>query len=305
MYCLHNAFATGCNWSFSSFPKVGNWQLQSSCDWSSPVWFPVFLRSYGLDFKTLQVDESKDSADALNTSNNTKTATISHGDSLGMHLGAGSPKRAVDSANGFGSQTEMLEGQTDVSRAQSDALNMSNKAETVGISHGDGASTYLGAIDEKRSADVADGLASHTDMSSGHTDTQSAHTDTITPADEVGNISTHRNKLKVPNSPAGSATSHSDMTDGFGNRTDMSNAHTDVHNIGNNMKMAVNKARTVRTLQNNLNMQNSPTRAVKHHINEPNGLGHYADTSSMHTDVQSIVENARTPADKAESVKMA
>jgi len=53
MYCLHNAVATGCNWSFSSFSKVGNWQLQSSCDWSSPVRFPVFLQSYGLDFKTL------------------------------------------------------------------------------------------------------------------------------------------------------------------------------------------------------------------------------------------------------------
>ena len=30
MYCLHNVIATGCSWSFSSFPKVGNWQLQSS-----------------------------------------------------------------------------------------------------------------------------------------------------------------------------------------------------------------------------------------------------------------------------------
>jgi len=55
MYCLHNVVATGCNWSFSSFSKVGNWQLQSSCDWSSPVQFPVFLWSYGLDFKTLMV----------------------------------------------------------------------------------------------------------------------------------------------------------------------------------------------------------------------------------------------------------
>jgi len=53
MYCLHNAVATSCNWPFSSFSKVGNWQLQSSCNWSSPVQFPVFLQSYGLDFKTL------------------------------------------------------------------------------------------------------------------------------------------------------------------------------------------------------------------------------------------------------------
>ena len=53
MYCLHNAVATSCNWSFSSFSKVGNWQLQSSCNWSGPVRFPVFLQSYGLDFKTL------------------------------------------------------------------------------------------------------------------------------------------------------------------------------------------------------------------------------------------------------------
>ena len=29
MFCLHNVVATGCNQFFSSFSKVGNWQLQS------------------------------------------------------------------------------------------------------------------------------------------------------------------------------------------------------------------------------------------------------------------------------------
>jgi len=84
----------------------------------------------------------------------------------------------------------------------------------------------------------------------------------------------------------------------------MLNTRTDVHSIGNNAKMAVNEARTVRMLQNNSNTQNSPTRAVKHHINEPNGLGQYADTSSVHMDVQSIVENARMPANETERIRM-
>jgi len=60
----------------------------------------------GADASNGHVDESKDSADALNTSSSTETAGISCGDSADTHLGPGGTKRAIDSAKGFGSRTD-------------------------------------------------------------------------------------------------------------------------------------------------------------------------------------------------------
>ena len=113
----------------------------------------------------------------------------------------------------------------------------------------------------------------------------------------------HRNKSKVPNSPAGSATSRSDTTDGFGNRTDMSNTRTDVHSIGNNAKMAVNEARTVRTPPNGLKRPDLPVEAASQRSDEPNGCRDHTDASSPQMDAPSVQTGASTPANGTERVR--
>ena len=186
---------------------------------------------------------------------------------------------------------------------QADTPNTLNGAETTVMGHRDSADTYLGTGDAKHAVDKTDGIGSHADASNGQTDAQSAHTDAITPADEVGNISTHRNKSKAPNSPAGSATSRSDTTDGFGNRTDMSNARTDVHSIGNNAKTAVNEARTVRTPPNGLKRPDLPVEAANQRLDEPNGCRDHTDASSAQMDAPSVQTGASTPKNGTERVK--
>jgi len=71
-----------------------------------------------------------------------------------------------------------------------DASNTSNKAETAGISHGEGAGMYLGVGDAKHVVHAMDGIGSHTDASSGHMDVPCVEVDTITPANVTQTVST-------------------------------------------------------------------------------------------------------------------
>jgi len=98
----------------------------------------------------------------------------------------------------------------------------------------------------------------HSDVLSAQTDAPSIQMDALTPANGTEHVRTHQIRPKPPDSPAGSATSRSDATDGFGSHTDTSSVCTDVHCAGNDTQTATNEAESIRTCQNNSKMLNSP-----------------------------------------------
>jgi len=221
----------------------------------------------------------------------------------------GGESRHADDANGPRDQADVskgqadeLEGWTDELRAQSDAPNASNKAETVGISHGDSASTYLGAIDEKRGADVADGLASHTDTSSGHTDAPSVRMDALTATNAPEIVSTHSTEPKRPYSPAEAAKKRSDEPNACGNLTDRSSAHTDAPSVQTDALMPANAPETVSIRPLELKTPNSPPGSARERAEHPNGLRNHADTTSGPTDVQSVAHETETAANASKTV---
>jgi len=59
--------------------------------------------------------------------------------------------------------TDQLNTQADGSRGPADASNVSNSAETAGMSHGEGVSTYLGIGGMKRGVEVTNSIGSHAD----------------------------------------------------------------------------------------------------------------------------------------------
>ena len=89
-----------------------------------------------------------------------------------------------------------------------------------------------------------------TDASSICTDMCSVETDMKTAENALKNVRTGPNDSKTRNSPAGSATSHSEDPNTFRNHTDMHSAETDAH-------AAANDAKDVRKGQNCSKPQNS------------------------------------------------
>jgi len=250
----------------------------------------------GADALNGQADESKDSADALNASNNAETAGMSNGEGAHTLLGAGGTKCAVDSANGLGSQTEMSEGQADLSRAQTDTLNMSNGAGTGSISCRDGAETYLGVLDTKRAVDETDSLGGHADASNGHTDAHSVETDARKPETAQEHVRHTRIELKRPDSPSGDAKHAVDETDGIGSHADASSGHRDALNALNNAGIG------------GISNGDEPTTYLgagdaKRGVDATDGFGSRMDTSSGLTDVPSVQTDARTTTNAPQIVR--
>ena len=250
-----------------------------------------------------QADESKDSAEASNTSNNAITATMSDSESAGTYLGARDTRRAIDGTNGLGGQTEMSEGQTDMSRAQADAPNVSNTAETAGISRNDSAGMYLGLGDAKHTIDEMDGLGGHADRSNGQTDTPTVKTHAITPTDEVGNIRTCPNNSRTPNLPPGSARERAEYPNGLGNRADTTSGCTGVQSAANDALKPRNAPNIVSIPQTKPKPPDLPGDGARLTLNGPNGWGSHTDTSSAHTNVQSVGNDALTPRNEPQTVK--
>ena len=240
------------------------------------------------------MDGLRRATDASNASNGTGIGTVSHHDSLGTYLGAGGMRRAIDSANGLGSQTEMSEGQTDALRAQTDTSSVSNGAETDAISHGESVGTYLGAEDAKRDVDETDGFGSHADVSSGYMDAPSVRTDAIRPANATQIVSIPRTKPKPPDLPDEGARSTPDEPNGFYSHADTSDVHMDVQSGGNERKTAVNTPERVRTHPNNSKPPDSPARSARECTEHPNRLGSRADTMSGRADVPSVHTDAHS-----------
>jgi len=168
------------------------------------------------------------------------------------------PDPPTKAAHSCANEPNGCSNRTDRLTAQADAPNALNGAETAVMGHRDSADTYLGTGDAKRAVDETDGIGSHADASNGQTNAPSVHTDAITPTIAPKIVRTHPIEPKSPNLPAGSATSRSDATDGFGSHTDTSSVCTDVHCAGNDTQMATNEAESIRTRQNSSKMLNSP-----------------------------------------------
>ena len=123
----------------------------------------------------------------------------------------------ADDVNGPGSQTDVSTGQADRSGRQADALDGSNKAEMAGMSHGDGARTYLGTRDTKHGVKVTDGIGSHADTSSGIGDVPRVGMAVNRSANVPENVRIPQEQAKLPDSPMEAAKQHSDDANGFRN----------------------------------------------------------------------------------------
>jgi len=154
-------------------------------------------------------------------------------------------------ADRLGNGADASSCQKDESKGWTDTLDVSNGAETTGVSHGDGAETYLSVRDAKRVVHATDGVGNHADASSGHTHVPCVETDSITTANESEIVSTPRKKTKPPNSPMETAKRHPDEPNGCGSRADWSSVRTDAHCGGN-------ETERVRTRQIGSKMQYSP-----------------------------------------------
>jgi len=176
--------------------------------------------------------------------------------SVRVHL-QGASWRA-DDTNGAGHGAEGLMGETDVSRGSTDMLGTSNSTGTAGISHGDGAGTYLDAGGAKRVIDATVGVGSHADASNGHTDVPSVQTNALTTANVTENVSIPRKRAKPLNSPKETARRRPDKPNGCGSHADTSSVHTDVHSVGSGTQTAGNETKSIRTRQNSSRTQDSP-----------------------------------------------
>jgi len=95
----------------------------------------------------------------------------------------------TDNTNGAGHRVDGLTGEMDVSRGLTDMLGASNRAETAGISCGEGAGTYLGVGGAKCVVNATDGIGSRTDASTGPTDIPCVATHANIPANATQIVS--------------------------------------------------------------------------------------------------------------------
>ena len=164
----------------------------------------------------------------------------------------GGTQMQTGDANGSRGQTDWSDDQTDEPRGQTYVPNQSNNAEMAGISHGDGAGTYLGAGDVKCGVKVTNGIGSQTDMSIGHGDVPSVETDPNKPTKAPENVSITRKKDKPPNLPMEAARRRSNKLNTCRDQTDMPIARTDMHTVGDKTKTAENETEIISMQQNSL-----------------------------------------------------
>ena len=126
------------------------------------------------------------------------------------------------------------------SRGLVDAPEVSNSAETAGMSDSEGAKTYLGVGATKHVIYVTHGVGSYMDVSSGYMDVPSIQMDTIMTANETEVVSIPQMKPKLPDSPTEVARMAPDKPNGLGNHADRSNVHTDVKSGRNRREVAAN-----------------------------------------------------------------
>ena len=159
--------------------------------------------------------------------------------------------------DGPGCGTDVSKGLPDGTGAQMDAPSTSNKPETTGLSHREGARMYLGAGDTRRNVKETDGLVGHVETSTGPGDVLNIETYVIKPENETQIVSIPRRREKPPDIPIGPARAASDESDGCRNHADASSACMDTHTAEDETQMAVKETENVRNCQIGLKMQNS------------------------------------------------
>ena len=164
----------------------------------------------------------------------------------------GGTQMRTGDTNGPGNRADGMMGETDAS-------NVSNRAETAGISSGEGVGTYLEAGGTKRIIDAMDGIESHADTSSGHMDMPNIQTDAKIPRNVPDTVSIPRMKAKPPDLPFGTAKRIPDEPYGCRDHADVLNACTDVYSIGTGTETAANEMQNVRTCQTDSRTQDSPS----------------------------------------------
>ena len=224
-----------------------------------------------------------------------KSETPDSGETPQVRLG--SMHWPADNANGLGSQMEMLEGQTEMSRAQTDAPNTSNRPETAGMSNGKGAETYLGAGDAKRVMCEMDGLGSHADMSDGHLDIPSIETNALIPIIAPETVSTCPTEVKLPDIPDSTANWTLNESDGPRGHADRSSACTHAYSVAYNVETARDEAETISTCPIESKPPDPPTKGTNGCANKTNGSRSTPRTLNMRT-------HSITPANEAGTISM-
>ena len=213
------------------------------------------------------------------------------------NLPSQSTKWLSDKPNSCGYHLDRLDRRMDVQNAGNKMETPADEAETISMCQ----------IEPKPPQPLtmgANGHANEMDRSRHHPGTLNMCMHAVTPADEVGNISTCPNKQKWLNLPISTTKQLPDETISRGNSTETSNACMDMHSIGNDAKTAKHAIKIVRASPNEPKMQNSPSEAARQCSDEPNACGNLTDGSSAHMGSHSIETNARTPANKAEHIRM-
>jgi len=218
-----------------------------------------------------------------------------------VHLG-GTRSRAGD-ANGAGNRTDASSCQADASRGQMDALSASNRAETDGMSNGEGAETYLGVRDAKRIVNAMGGVGSHANASSGHADVPNVQTNANKPANATETVSIPPKPKKPPDLPGKGARWAPDEPNGYGTRADTFSVRRDTYRVGNDTETPAIAPEDVRTPRNNSKTRNSPMETARWTPDAPNGCGSHADASSRRTDAYCVGNDTQTAANEAESVR--
>ena len=231
------------------------------------------------------------------------------GDILCMYLGsmnwcAGDPNGLGTQTDGSGYQADGSRDLTDGSGAQTDTLNVLNGAETVGISHGDKESTYLGAGGTKHNAEVTDGFGSHTDTSSTWTGVLSARTDVDTTVNEPETFSMPPIESKWPKLPTRGESSHADTADRSRNHLSMLSTHTDAYTIGNEMETTENKVEIVSMRLMEPKLPDPLTMGANACANKPNSCGNPVEMLTGHREAPSIKTDGETTANTIKTVRI-
>jgi len=194
-------------------------------------------------------------------------------------------------------------GQTDGSRGCTDALNVSNNAETARLGFGDGAETYLGARDTKRDVDETDGLGGHADASNGQTDAPSVQTDALMPANAPEIVSTNPTELQPPDPLTRGENCRTNNSQGLGNPADTLNMRTHAYSVVNDARTPINAIKIVSTRPNDPKWPNSPVGDTKHGVDLADGLTSHTDTSTGHEGAHSVKTDALKPANATQIVR--
>ena len=196
-----------------------------------------------------QTDAPSVQTDALMPAKAPEIVSTNQTESEAPNPPSGDAKRGVDLADSLTSHTDTSTGHENTHSVETDALKPANATQIIRTRPNDSKSQNSPVETAWQCSDEPNACRHHLDVSSVQTDALSVQTDALTPANGTEHVRTRQIRPKPPDSPAGSATSRSDATDGFGSHTDTSSVCTDVHCTVNGTKTAANGTERVKTRQ--------------------------------------------------------